>query len=70
MAPGLRRQPVRRGDDRDGAEEGGLDQTGGFAHWDQLSLSREWMGMDLSIFYDILGIRQCNTDYQYLWIRS
>ena len=62
MAPGLFQKLVRSGDDRDGVDKGGLDQDGGLAHWDQLPGRLGWMGMDLSIFYVILGTRQCNTD--------
>src|SRR5215467_10266162 len=70
MAPGLDRKLVRRGDDRDGVGEGRLDQDRGLAHWDQQPWRLGWMGIALSIFYVILGIRQCNTDYQYLCVRS
>jgi hypothetical protein len=70
VALGLLRKLARSLDDHDGVDEGGLDQDGGLAHWDQQLRCLGWMRMDASIFYDILGIRQCNTDYQYLCVRS
>src|SRR5262245_19807337 len=68
MAPGLDRKLFRRGDDRDGVGEGGLDQDWSLAHWDSAPQRLGWMGMDVSIFYVILRIRQCSIDYQYLCV--
>ena len=70
MALGLLWKLVRSRDDRDGVDEGGLDQDWDLAHWDQQPWCLGWMGIVVSIFYGILGIRQCNTDYQYLCVRS
>src|SRR5215831_15056755 len=66
VALGLLWKLARSLDDHDGVGEGGLDQDWGLAHWDQQPWRLGWMGMDVSIFYVILGIRQCSTDYQYL----
>ena len=70
VAPGLFRKLVRSRDDRDGVEERRSRAGLGFGSLGSAPRRLGWMGMAVSIFYGILGIRQCNTDYQYLRVRS